>query len=286
MSEVMLGRDELVGFLRRWAGYCLTGDVEEQCWVLATGGGSNGKGTLAETLLAVLGEDVATTAAPNLLIATRFGDDRHPAELAALEGKRVIFASEVPEGSVFHEKRLKELSGGDTIRARGMHQEWRSIPPTGKLWLYMNTLPAVRDQSHGFWRRVRVVPFDAKFLLDKGLRKALWAEREGILAWAVRGCLEWQANGLAAPAEVLAATANYEAEQDVFARFLEDLAEIDKTPEGKAPKELFALYVLWCEGNKVPVLPQNGFARQMTRLGWMSAKVGNKRFWTATGKNP
>ena len=115
------GDDELAGYLQRWAGYLLTGSVQEHCLLFLFGRGSNGKGTFGETLFRLLGE-YAIVAPPDLLIAKRI--DGHPTELAALHRARLALVSEIEKGKRWSEAALKRLTGGDTISARRMNEDF------------------------------------------------------------------------------------------------------------------------------------------------------------------
>ena len=105
-------------------------------------------------------------------------------------GRRIVTASEVNEGTRLNEARLKALTGGDLVTARFLHAEFFDYQPVLKLWLAVNHKPVVRDDSHGLWRRVRLIPFKRPFTrdADPAFRDLLRAELPGILAWAVQGC--------------------------------------------------------------------------------------------------
>jgi len=110
-----------------------------------------------------------------------------------------VSSSETNDNTRLNEARLKALFGGDVITARYLHAEFFSFPPQMKIWLFVNHRPKVTDDSFGFWRRVRLIPFTKQFTdktADRSLDKKLKAEAPGILAWIVRGCLEWQRRGL------------------------------------------------------------------------------------------
>lgn len=277
VSEVMAGRTDLVGFLQRFAGYCLTGDVREQALLFAVGHGRNGKSMFVETLRTVFGPDLAGAAAPKMLLDTKV--DRHPTELADLFDKRLVIANEVPRSARFDEERMKSLTGGDTIKARRMRQDFFEFAPTHKFILCANHRPAVKDPSEGFWRRVRVVPFDVDFRgrEEKGLLETLRAEAAGILAWCVRGCLAWQAVGLGEPTAVVEATSAYRNDEDALGRFL---ATEPEALRGAGPFALAAIHAAfkeWAAGEGEPE-PRGGrfLAADLERIGWKKARNGPK----------
>ncbi len=125
--------------------------------------------------------------------------DRHPTELADLHGKRFVAAVETADGGRLSEALVKELTGGDSIRARRMREDFWQFRPSHTVVLATNHKPTIRGTDHGIWRRIRLVPFtvtipDAE--QDKQLTSKLRAEWPAILRWAVAGCIDWQRNGL------------------------------------------------------------------------------------------
>ena len=140
------------------------------------------------------------------------------------------------------------------MTARHLYGRDFQFSPTATFWLATNHKPPVRDDSHGFWRRIRLIPFTETFdgsARDEHLEARLLAEAPGILRWAVDGCLAWQATGLTAPAVVTAATDAYERDSDVLSDFLEEACTPD--PDARATsKELFAAYRKWTDLQRVP----------------------------------
>ena len=219
LDEIFEGDQALVGFIERAVGYSLAGDTREQCLFTCHGSGSNGKSTFLKVLRDLAGDYGANTPFSTFELHSR---SAIPNDLAALAGRRLVTASETAEGTRLNEARLKALTGGDGITARFLHGEFFSFVPVAKFWLAVNHKPRVSDDSHGFWRRVRLIPFLRRFTEDgdQDLPTKLEAELPGILAWAVRGALAWQAEGLRPPAAVTLATATYRDESDPLADFL------------------------------------------------------------------
>ena len=156
LSESTGGDNQLIAFLQRWAGYCLTGSVQEHALVFIYGPGGTGKSVFLSVLSGVLG-DYSTTAGMDVLTATKYSD--HPTEIAVLAGARLVTASETDEGRAWSEARVKTLTGGDRLSARFMRQDYFEFDPTFKLMLSANTLPNLRDSGTAMRRRFRVVPF-------------------------------------------------------------------------------------------------------------------------------
>ena len=269
--EIFSGDLELAAFAQRAVGYSLSGRTDEQVVLLCHGAGSNGKSTLLSTLASVFGDY-----AFNMPFATIELQQRGtiPNDLAALAGRRFVSASETNDGTRLNESRLKALTGGDPITARFLHQEFFTFTPVATFWLAVNHKPIVRDDSPGFWRRVRLVPFTEQFPVDPTLAPTLRAEAAGVLAWAVRGCLAWQRDGLAAPAVVLEGTRIYQDDSDPLAGFLAEAIELAPGVEVTAG-DAFQHYSRWADRQGLGKPPE-----RLTATG-LGRKLG-ERFPTRT----
>ncbi|HEY1189887.1 MAG TPA: phage/plasmid primase, P4 family [Gemmata sp.] len=252
------GHPGLIGYIQRLLGYGLTGDIREHTLPIFWGGGSNGKSTLIETVAAVFGQ-AYWCAAPEGMLMIRRGE-AHPTELARLYRKRMVAATETEEGARLNVSLVKRLTGGDTVTARFMRQDFFEFAPTHKLIMATNDRPRIPSGGHGIWRRVALVPFNVKFwkaelgesgpeLLraDGTLPGRLRAELPGILTWIVRGCLEWQRTGLNPPDEVRAATGEYRDQQNTIGQFLAEKTLTEKGAE-LTVKDLYSAYLVWCDG--------------------------------------
>jgi putative DNA primase/helicase len=273
LSTVMGADAELISYVQRLAGYSLTGDVSEQVLLFLHGYGSNGKTTLLNTLLELLGP-YAKQADPQLLMAR--SNDTHPTNMADLRGSRLVVCCEVDEGRPLAEATVKQLTGSDRIKARFMRQDFFEFDPTHKIWLAANHKPVVRGTDHAMWRRIRLIPFMvtiSEAQQDRQLSAKLRTELPGILAWAVQGCLAWLRDGLAAPDGVLMATAEYRSEMDLVAQFVDERCHEDQAAEVYA-KALYAAYRDWCEeaGLEHPCVKQ-AFGRRMAERGYGKRKA-------------
>jgi len=253
------GNQEVIDFDQRHSGYCLTGETREQVIRLDIGSGANGKSTALNCKLAVMGTDYAMQAPPNFLMQHK--TDRHPTELYDLRGKRFVAATETGSGRSINEELVKLLTGGESVRARLCHKDNEEFKATHKLAIGTNNEPRIRGQDHAIWRRIAKVPYGVTFWnpdgaetgppelkQDKALPEKLASEAEGILAWMVRGCLEWQRIGLAMPETVRAATDAYRSHQDIVGQFVE--ACCIASPEATTTfKALYEALQQWCEAN-------------------------------------
>lgn len=272
---------ELIEFIRRAIGYTLTGDTREQCLFFMYGTGKNGKSTFAEVLLSLVGDYGRKTPAETLLAKRNDGELRN--DVAALAGRRLVVAAELPEGRRLNEALTKDLTGGDTIAARFLYKEFFEFRPQFKLWLYGNHKPVIRGTDEGIWRRIRLIPFTvtiAENERDPDLPNKLRAELPGILAWAMGGSLAWQTHGLPSPTKVKTATNDYRAEQDVLAAFIAECCFVKSSAEVKAG-DLYAAYKSYAEQEAVS---QKAFAMRLHSLGLTPHKgTGGARIWRGLG---
>jgi putative DNA primase/helicase len=271
------GDAAMIQYVRRALGRCLTGDVSEQMIELYVGVGANGKGTLLNTILRILGTDYATTSPPDLLIAG--SGARHPTELMELFRKRLIVGTETGKEGRLNEERIKALTGGDMVKGRRMREDFSGFMPTHKFVVMTNHRPVIADTDDGIWRRVRLVPFSVRFWdpdevpqngecrpeclrQDKTLPAKLMAEAPGILNWLVGGCLEWQREGLGTPTDVMRATAEYRAEQDIIAAFIEDRCAVGSGFRVKS-SVLYEHYVEWAKKTAAVAISRIDFGERM-----------------------
>ncbi|MGI8729220.1 MAG: DNA primase family protein [Solirubrobacteraceae bacterium] len=218
----------LIDCFQRRIGYTLSGDTREQVMFLAVGDGENGKTTGMEAIAAMAG-DYATAADP-ATFTTAASDRAARSDLARLRGARLVSGDEIDTGAQLAESLVKRLTGGDRITARFLYRDEFEFRPVMKLWLTVNRLPRVDGDDHAIWRRLQVIPFTVRIQRpDKALPRKLRAELPGILAWAVRGCLEWQRDGLGTCGAIDHAAARYRRREDRVGLFLDECCELDAT---------------------------------------------------------
>lgn len=216
---------------------------------MALGGGANGKSIFLDTLEGIWGS-YGQRAKMRMFIGSGDTDRFH---LAGLKGARFVFAAETKPELRMNEDIIKALTGGESIRAEHKYGQPFTFHPVGKIWLGVNHEPKVTDDSVGFWRRVRIIPFPRTFsgtTDDRTLRTALRDEAPGILRWVVQGCLDWQANGLQTPNAVFLATETYQQQEDPLTEFLMDRCDFDPAVS-VAFSTLFAEYQDWADKNKL-----------------------------------
>lgn len=271
VAFVTKGDPVLAAYLRRIAGYTLTGDVREQAFFSLEGDGANGKNVFIEPIMHMLGS-YATTAQSALLIK---GREEHPTIIADLVGKRLVFVDEVPQGKQVDVERIKTLTGSDVLKARFMAKDFFSFPAHLKLWIAGNEQPRIKDGSDGIWRRMKRILFEAKVTDDRKIadygRILFNEEASGILNWCLAGLEDWrQLGSLGTPAGVSEATTELQHDEDYVAVFIEERCEITgvDTDVVSSPA-LYAAYQLWCAQSGIPrgdVLTSVTFGKRLSKV--------------------
>ncbi len=267
IDEVTGGDKELEFYLQRMVGYALTGSTQEHALFFLYGTGANGKSVFVNTLATILG-DYATNAPMDTFMETR--TDRHPTDMAGLRGARFVAAIETEQSKRWAESKLKNLTGGDKISARFMRQDFFEFFPQFKLFVAGNHKPAIRNIDEAMKRRLHLIPFTITVppeRRDKNLQQKLLAERDGILAWAVQGCLDWQRHGrLKPPQRVVDATEEYFEAEDALGRWLDERC-VRETCAKSLTAELFNDWKQWAEAAGEFVGAQRRFSDQLITRG-------------------
>jgi putative DNA primase/helicase len=274
LSEVFAGDQDMVAFIQRAVGWSLTGVVKERALFFLYGDtGKNGKTTMVEAIMKIVGNYGEScygygrkVGAETFMKSRNMEDNQRKA--ATLAGPRFVCTSEVDEEHRLNEQLIKDITGGDTIEGRRLYQEAFTFKPQFKPWMYGNHKPEIRGTDDAIWSRVRLVPFEVSFRgrEDLDLPIKLEAELSGILNWALRGCLSWQAIGLQPPAKVQAATDAYREEMDVFGPFIRECCVIHRLAEVRA-NDLWTAYRSWCEENGLKEQTQTKFGKYLNAKG-------------------
>ena len=276
IEEVFEGNLELIGFVQKAVGYSLSGDTRERAFFLLHGErGNNGKSTFVETILQIVGAYGGSTLPSTLLDTGPKSAGAATPELAALAGLRFLSCGEMEKNNKLDEPLIKRLTGNDTIRARPIYERGFSFVPEFKIFLATNDLPTIRDTGPAMWSRPRVIPFNVRYegaTEDKFLKEKLKTELPGILAWAVRGCLAWQREGLGSPEIVTIATAGYKNAQDPLALFIEETTvPVKDFPTLKA--QFYRVYENWCKDNGEKALSQRKLSFELQARGWIETRL-------------
>ena len=273
LNRIMDKNANLIEFLKRAVGYSLTGDVSEQCLFIFFGSGANGKSTFLRTVNMLMGDYSQQTATETLLVKQK---GAIPNDIARLKGARFITASEAEAEQRLAESLIKQMTGGDIISARFLHQEWFDFEPTYKIFLGTNHKPVIKGTDYAIWRRIKLVPFEVTIPeqeSDGNLLDKLQDELSAILTWAVQGCMEWQNSGLGIPQEVFAATDEYKNEMDIISDFINECC-IESPNSRVLFKDLYQVYKNWCDENGEYPLKKNAFSRRIGEKGYSQCRVG------------
>ncbi|HEY9310265.1 MAG TPA: phage/plasmid primase, P4 family [Microbacterium sp.] len=269
-------------YMQRLAGLMFIGEVIEHILPFAHGKGGNGKGVFAEVLSSIAG-DYATAAPQGFLVV---GRDKHETELAKLQGRRLVTVSEINAKTTFDEAKLKFLTGGDTITARFMRQDFFDFTPSHTFLMLANDQPQVETGGDSVWRRMRLIPFTHTVTdserIDNLQQRLVDEEGPGILAWIIRGAVDYAADGLRTPDEVLAATDTYRAEEDHLGRFVEERCAVGGGDIVRVEmSELRRAYDAWCREQHEEAITAQSLGRQLRqRFDIGTAKSSGRRFYT------
>jgi putative DNA primase/helicase len=267
--------EDLYNYLRRFVGYLLVADTSDQSLHFLYGLGANGKTVFCEVLQRLLG-DYAITVSPDLIMLRRHSGI--PNDVARLRGIRAALMNETSQGSRFDEAKLKDLTGGDTLTARFLHQEFFDFAPTHRIVIRGNHKPAINGTDEGIWRRLRLVPFTVSIPADeqdRDLLRKLGAELPGIMQWALAGCLEWQREGLKPPTIITEAVRAYREESDTLGRFISEHCEVRALAQVKSGG-FFLRYQQFAEQASERWMPAKDMPHEMRRRGfeWKRTKLG------------
>jgi putative DNA primase/helicase len=272
LNDVTGGDTELQAYLQRMVGYTLTGATTAHALFFLYGTGANGKSVFVNTLSTILG-DYATSAPMDTFMEAR--GDRHPTDLAGLRGARFVSSIETEQGRRWNESKLKAITGGDKISARFMRQDFFEYPPQFKLLIAGNHKPSIRNVDEAMKRRLHLIPFTVTIPPEKRdgtLTEKLLAERDGILAWAVEGCLQWQQMDLKPPESVVSATEEYFDEEDAIGDFLEEEGQRHEQAR-VAVGEVFQRWQEWAGKRGEYVGTSRWLAQQLANRGFTRTRL-------------
>jgi putative DNA primase/helicase len=277
LNRIMKGDAELIAYLKRVCGYCLTGSTSEQAMFFGYGVGANGKGVFLQTIGGVMADYCKAAAIETF---TESKTDRHPTELARLHNARLVTATETETGHHWAESRIKLLTGGDPVTAHFMRKDDFEYTPLFKLFFSGNHKPGLRSIGEAMRRRLNMIHFAVtieKKDRDKHFADKLQPEWPGILQWMIEGCLAWQKGGLDPPLAVTKATDDYFTAQNSFAFWLEECCDRRDPNAWTSTTVLFASWKQWAEKAGVRYGDIKSFREAMAEAGfeWRRKKEGN-----------
>jgi putative DNA primase/helicase len=184
------------------------------------------------------------------------------------------------------ESLMKQVTGGDRMRARRMRQDFFEFDQTWHIFLAANHKPVISGTDHAVWRRIKLVPWEVTIPeaeKDKSLLDKLKAEAPGILNWALDGCLAWQKDGLREPEEVIRATDAYRAEQDLLGVFIEECCFVRKDSKDVKIQAsvLLSAYQKWTGDKELTAVK---FSKFMEGRSYRKDKGGDGcKYWLGLG---
>lgn len=289
LDTIMGGDQEMVAYLRRAVGYCMTGNTDEQCMFVLYGAGRNGKSTFLQAVRELLGDYAKQASMDTFMYKYRGGSASD--DLANLQGARMVVASESEENARLSESLIKQITGGGSITARRLYENLQEFIPEFKIWLDTNHKPVVKGTDLGIWRRIRLIPFTVTIpeeKIDPDMLQKLREEFPGILTWAAQGAKEWQDHGLGHPAAMEQATRDYRIEMDTIGRFISDCCLTGTTSEYNiTTRRLYELYERWVEENgEFQKLSKRHLGLKLQERGFEQGRNHCGRFWSGLMEKP
>jgi len=280
LQVIFDGKEELIKYVQKMLGYCLTGDLSEKCFFILYGPeGDNGKTVMMNTIMAIL-KDYATQTPTDTLLKRKPG--AHSNDLVRIKGARLVQAAEASESYSFDEPLVKRLTGDDPVTARMLYKEYITFYPECKIVLATNSIPRFKGDDKAFAKRIKVIPFLVSIPVeqqDTQLKEKLLSEKEGILNWLVQGCKLWHVERLGSISNEVDPVCE-DTLLDTVKLFIENKCIVD--PEAtESTSTLYDSYVEYVNASypelQIPVLATYGTL--LTDLGYKSghARQGNYR---------
>lgn len=284
--EQVLPKDRVRHYVLTTLGSFLDGSTGNEKFHIWVGSGGNGKSKLIELFQLAMGEYCGSLPV-TVITQQRPASNAASPELARLKGKRFVSIQEPNEKEKLQVGRMKELTGGDTIYARGLHKEPIEYKPQFKMILACNHLPRVPPDDGGSWRRIRVVKFNSKFVenpdpddenqfkADPLLHKKLVEWKEGFF-WILTQYYRFFkmgdssrdiSPGVHEPPEVTEVTDQYRNRNDIISDFMKDSVMLEEKGFTTLT-ELYARYLQWCRNSNYSAVQRNDFQESIeTRIG-------------------
>jgi P4 family phage/plasmid primase-like protien len=278
LDSFFCGDTELIDYVQQIVGISAIGKVYVEALVIAYGEGSNGKSTFWNTIARVLGTYSGTISADALTVGCK---RNVKPEMAELKGKRLVIAAELEEGMRLNTSIVKQLCSTDEVSAEKKYKDPFKYMPTHTLVLYTNHLPRVGANDDGIWRRLIVIPFNAK--INGTGDKKNYAEYlfgnagSAVLSWIIDGAKKAIKNEykLRLPKVVEESISKYRENNDWFSAFVEECCEVDTTYQQKSG-EFYQEYRSYCARTGeytrsttdfYTALENAGFERKKTKAG-------------------
>jgi P4 family phage/plasmid primase-like protien len=276
LSETFDGDQEVIGLLKRFAGYVLTGRTSEHKMLFLFGTGRNGKSVLLNTMFDIMG-DYARRAHVSTFLGG--AGEKHPTGLASLVGARMVVGSELPKGGVWDDTVIKDLTGGDVLSARFMNRDFFDFTPQLKLLIAGNSMPRFHGVDAAIRARLVLIRFAVTIppeRRDQQLMETLAAEAPRILQWMIDGALEWQERGLDVPAAVASVSKDYFDDEDVVGGFLAD-ETVEDLQCFVSTADLHARFARWSANQGHAAMTLRGLQKDLAERGVKAGRRSHAR---------
>lgn len=268
ISEVVGGDEKDAHYLKKLAGYILSGDRKEQRLQILIGDGGDGKSTFIETLKRLMGDYQTTLAATSISAQTTAAI---PNDIAKLAGKRLATISELPQKLHVNTQLVKAMSGGDTMTARFLHKEFFDFQPTAQLVVATNFYPYADVEDKAYFRRLAILRFPKSFAEanpDKDLKAKLASELPGIAVWALAGYRAYLEEGLELTCSMHSELERYRQFTDPLTGFFENCVTVTRHETDFVPTDdLVDAAAVYCKEEDRPTADKATVIRYMERRG-------------------
>lgn len=282
LDIIFCKNQELIDYVQMICGLAAIGKVFVEALIIAYGDGRNGKSTFWNAVSRVLGLYSGNISADTLTVGCR---RNIKPEMAEVKGKRLLIAAEMQEGARLNDSMVKQLCSTDEVFAEKKYKDPFSFTPCHTLVLYTNHLPKVSASDDGIWRRLIVIPFNAKIEGSDDIKnygEYLYQNAgKSILAWVIEGAKKVIEMNYKIPVPncVQRAIAEYRAQNDWFGHFLEDKCELGENFR-ESSSSLYRAYRNYCIDTNEYIRSTTDFYSALEAAGYCRIKVKNKRFFT------
>lgn len=273
--EKILPNENIRNYLKKAVGYTICSSYMEKCMFIMYGeDGNNGKTTIANILLKLIG-DYGVTISPATIMENYSNKNNGPRpDLLKLRDRRFVSVSEAEKNDKLSEGLIKSLTGGGYISCRTLHQEPVQFVTQFKIWLDTNYKPTVRGTDLAIWGRLRIIPFDIVIPdseIDRSLGEKMEQELSGILNWAIEGYSIYKVEGLEVPTEMDILIKEYAEDMSSLDQWFKECITILEPTAAKknhkcyTSKELYQSYKEWCEFNGEYNWTQRKFTQELNK---------------------
>lgn len=268
LNDIFNGDEKTIDFIKKAIGYTLTGSTREQCLFQCSGDGSNGKSVFFDTIYNMLGDYALNAQVESILTKSNNSSGNATPDIARMKGARFVRTNEPNQGARFNEGFVKQLTGDSVVTARYLYGSDFEFTPEFKLWIATNYPLEMRGTDKGIKRRMRLIRFDKVFEgsnADKDIFDKILLELPSVLGWAIKGCLEYQKNGLEPPESIKSATQSYFDDNDVVEKFINN--NLKKSSYGKEKaSDVFSVYKTWAKNsNEWDGMTQSKFGKELSK---------------------